>query len=146
MGIVLEGATLVELEPARVELGALRIEGNHIVGRGKDAAKQEGDEVYDLRGKVVMPGLVSTHHLLYSNLLRGAPRAGDGFAAELAARHKLEEALTPDDIEAAAAASAVEGLLSGVTTVFDFHFSPRMVQGSLGRVAQGLSAVGLRFR
>lgn len=144
MGIVLTGATLVELEPATVGNETLRIEDNLIVARGKAVQLQPNDELVDLSGKVVMPGLISAHHLLYGTLTRGAKRSAEGFEGEVALLHKLEDALTLEDVEAASAAGAIEGLKHGVTCVFDLHASPRAIGGSLRTVARGLGMVGLR--
>lgn len=144
MPTVLKAATLVELEPASVEVGALRIEDGVITQRGPTVEEHPTDEVLFLDGKVVMPGLVSAHHYLHGALLRGTPRDGTGFGAEAQALHRLEAALTLDDCEAAAATGAVEGLLSGVTTVFNLHASPACIPGSLTQVAHGLGRVGLR--
>jgi cytosine/adenosine deaminase-related metal-dependent hydrolase len=144
VGIVLTGATLVELEPAAVANETLRIEDNLIVARGKAVQLQPSDELVDLSGKVVMPGLISAHHLLYGTLTRGAKRSAQGFEGELALLHKLEDALTLEDVEAASAAGAIEGLKHGVTCVFDLHASPKAIGGSLQTVARGLGMVGLR--
>jgi cytosine/adenosine deaminase-related metal-dependent hydrolase len=144
LATVLKGGTLIELEPAQVELGSLRIDEGRIVARGSSVEAQPGDEVLSLEGKIVIPGLVSAHHQLHASLLRGAPRAATGFAAETQLLRKIEQALELDDVEAAASTSAVEGLLSGVTTVFSVHSSPSHIQGSLSRVAHGLGVVGLR--
>ena len=141
---MLKAGTLIELEPASVEIGSLRIEQGQIVQRGPTVDEHPGDEVLFLDGKLVMPGLVSAHHYLHASLLRGAARVGGGFGAESQALHKLEAALEPDDIEAAASSGAVKGLLSGVTTVFNLHASPKHISGSLSRVAHGLGRVGLR--
>lgn len=132
---MLKAGTLVELEPATVEVASLRIEDGQIVQRGQTVDEQPGDEILSLDGKLVMPGLVSAHHYLHASLLRGCG------TMELA---KLEAALEPDDIEAGAASGAMEGLLSGVTTVFNLHASPQHISGSLSRVARGLGQVGLR--
>jgi cytosine/adenosine deaminase-related metal-dependent hydrolase len=144
LATVLKAGTLVELEPASVEVGSLRIEQGHIVQRGPVVDEQPGDEVLYLDGKLVMPGLVSAHHYLHASLLRGLQREGEGFGAESRALHTLEGAMELDDVEAAAASGAVEGLLSGVTTVFNLHASPNHILGSLSRVAHGLGRVGLR--
>lgn len=141
---MLKAGTLVELEPASVEVGSLRIEDGVITQRGPTVEEHPTDEVLFLDGKIVMPGLVSAHHYLHGALLRGAERTGGGFGAETQALHRLEGALTPDDCEAAAASGGVEGLLSGVTTVFNLHASPTCIPGSLSRVAHGLGRVGLR--
>jgi len=144
LATVLKAGTLVELEPASVEVGSLRIEQGHIVQRGPVVDEHPTDEVLYLDGKLVMPGLVSAHHYLHGALMRGVERVGLGFGAESQALHALEGALGPDDVEAAASMGAVEGLLSGVTTVFNLHASPQSISGSLSRVAHGLGRVGLR--
>ncbi len=144
MGTLLKGGTLVELEPATVEVAALRVEEGKIVARGVDAVSQPGDEIIDLAGKLVLPGLVSAHHQLYSTLLRGAPRDGSGFVAEQAALKRLEEALDLDAVQAAAAAGGLEGLMAGTTALLDLHASPNGIGDSLSRIARGLSDVGLR--
>lgn len=144
MGTVLKGATLVELEPASVEVADLRIAGGRIAGRGEAAAAEPGDEVIELSGKLIFPGFVSAHHHLAATLLRGAPRAEAGFSGERALRESLGRALTGDDAEAAATAGGLEGLASGTTTLFDTHLASTDVSGALSRVAQGLSGVGLR--
>jgi cytosine/adenosine deaminase-related metal-dependent hydrolase len=144
VGIVLTGATLVELEPATVENETLRIEDNKIVARGKAVQLQAQDELIDLSGRIVMPGLISTHHHLYATLTRGAKRSAEGFEGEVTLLQKLEDALTLEDVEAASAAGAIEGLKHGVTCVFDLHSSPKAISGSLQTVARGLGMVGLR--
>lgn len=144
MGTFLKGATVVDLEPAVVERADLRIEGERIVARGPSLDPQAGDEVIDLEGRLLFPGLVSAHHRFASVLLRGAPRAGVGFGVEQQVQHRLARQLTGDQLEAAATAGALEGLQAGVTTVFAVHAAPAHVAGSLGRVANAVNAVGLR--
>lgn len=144
MGTLLKGGTLVELEPASVDVAPLRIEEGKIVARGEAALAQPGDEIIDLNGKLVLPGLVSAHHHLYSTLLRGAPRDGTGFAAEQNALWRLEDSLDLEAVQAAAAAGGLEGLMAGTTAIMDLHASPTSITDSLSRVARGLSDVGLR--
>lgn len=150
MGTILKGATLVEFEPATVEVADLRIEGTHIVERGQDLQPKEGDEVISLSGKVVMPGLVSAHHHLYGTLARGMPAAGaalpekDFEAQQKATWWKLQAALDLDAVQAAATAGALEALCAGTTTVFDQHASTNAIHGSLVRVARGVNEVGIR--
>jgi cytosine/adenosine deaminase-related metal-dependent hydrolase len=144
LGTLLKGGTLVELDPASVEVADLRIQEGKIVARGEAAVAQKGDEVIDVHGKLVLPGLVSAHHRLYSTLLRGAPREGTGFGAEQAALHRLAEALDLDAVQAAAGAGGLEGLSAGTTGLIDLHASPRAVAESLTRVSRGLAELGLR--
>jgi nucleoside-diphosphate kinase len=68
--MLLKGATLVGLDPPRVEPGDLRIEGDRIAERGRDLG---GGESLDLSGCLVLPGLVNAHTHLYSALARGMP-------------------------------------------------------------------------
>ena len=46
-------------------------------GRTEDLP-DSADEVVDLRGHVVLPGLVNTHHHFYQTLTRAVPAAQDG--------------------------------------------------------------------
>lgn len=144
MATVLKGGTVVDLEPAVVETADLRIEGDRIVERATALEPRPDDEVIDLRGKVVFPGLVSAQHRLSSLLLRGAPRHGVGFGPELRARHLLEEVIDGDQLEAASAAGGLEGLQAGTTTIFDVTAAHAHSSGALSRVAHGLNGVGLR--
>ncbi len=141
---LLKGATLVELEPPVVERGDLRIDKGRIVARGTALEPLPNEETTDLSGRVVMPGLVSAHHHLHAGLLRGLVRAPGGFGAEQSVLERLEDALSLDDIQAAAAVGGLEGLCAGTTTVFNLHVSPRVVPGSLAKVAHGLNDTGIR--
>ena len=148
VGTILQGATLVELEPATVEVADLRIEEGRIVARGDRLEPGEGDEVVPLRGKMVIPGLITAHHHLYAVLGRGMPGFGaaseDAQALHWGPRWRLQDALDGDASEAAAAAGALDALLAGTTTVFDQHASPKAIPGALVRVARGVNEVGLR--
>ncbi len=143
MATVLKGATVVDVEPAQVEAADLRIEGDRITARGVIETRP-GDEVIDLKGKVIFPGLVSAQHHLHTTLLRGFPRPAAGFEGELLARQRLEDVIDADQLEAAAEMGGLEGLLAGTTTVFDTSYARGALTGSLSRVAHGLNHVGMR--
>ncbi len=144
MSTLLTGGTLVEIEPATVERGDLRVEHGRVIARAPSLSPLPEEEVVDLTGRLVMPGLVSGHHHLHASLLRGFPREKQGFADEAALLERLEGALTLDDVQAAAAAGGLEGLCSGTTTVFNLHASAKAISGSLARVAHGLNDTGIR--
>jgi cytosine/adenosine deaminase-related metal-dependent hydrolase len=141
---LLKGATVVDLEPATVELADLRIDGDRIVERATSLEVRQGEETIDVRGKILFPGLVSAHHHFSSLLLRGVTRPGAGFQAEQAMRRQLADLADHDQLAAVTEAGALEGLLSGVTSVFGVHQSNAHIEGSLQRVAHALNAVGLR--
>jgi cytosine/adenosine deaminase-related metal-dependent hydrolase len=141
---LLRGGTVVDLEPAVVEVADLRIEGERISERATVLEPRADDEIVDVRGRVLFPGLVSAHHHLSSALLRGLRRQGGGFGASLAAQHRLEDVMSHDDLAAAAAAGGLEALLNGTTTLFESTAAHGAVGGALDRVAQALSPLGLR--
>lgn len=147
MGTVLKGGTLVEFEPACVEVADLRIEGDRIVARGKDLTPEPGDEVITLSGKVLMPGLVCAHHHLSRVLSRGRlPFAASRPYEERLEqeRYVFEKSLDADAVQIAGTVGALEALQSGTTTIFDHHSSPSAVSGSLLRLARGINEVGVR--
>ncbi|MFO0596783.1 MAG: amidohydrolase family protein [Myxococcaceae bacterium] len=144
MSTLLRGGTVVDLEPALVERADLRIDGDKIVDRATALEARPDDEVIELGGRIVFPGFVSAWHRRSGVFLQGAPRDGKGFAAEQAARHRLEDAMGPDELESGAAASALEALVNGTTTLFDVSASGGTVPGSLSRVAAGLNRLGVR--
>lgn len=143
MATVLKGAYLIELGPPAVERSDLLVADGRIAARGLELASGEGDDVVDLTGRFIMPGLVTAHHHLHASLARGLALHGGFLHSELGLS-SLQAALTGDEVEAAAAAGGLEALWSGTTTVFDVHRSPGDVAGSLTRVAHGLSEAGLR--
>ena len=146
MATLLKGGIVVELEPASVEQVDLRIEGERIIARGPDLPAAPDDEVVALSGKVIFPGLVSAHHRLHAVLGRGMPRPKlDGYQELLEKfRWRYEEALDLDAVQVASTVGGLEALQCGTTTLFDWHSSPRVVQGSLVRLARGLHEVGVR--
>lgn len=147
MGTVLRGGTLVEFEPASVEVADLRIVNERIVARGKDLPAEPGDEVIALSGKVVLPGLVSAHHHLSRVLGRGRRPFGPPLTHEERLhqeRWPFERALNADAVQIAGTVGALEALQSGTTTIFDHHSSPGAIKDSLTRLARGMNEVGVR--
>ena len=116
--------------------GTRRISGASVVcdtGRVREVttdpvppASQEGAEFLNASGCVVIPGLVNAHHHLLQSAFRTLPGTrhlsmGDWLAAM--AGYYRRAAVDPDLAAAAAAVSVAEGLLAGVTTVADHHFT-----------------------
>src|SRR5437868_14103664 len=69
-------ATVITMNPTRdiITNGAIAVEGNRIVAVGKSAALQlqyAGEEVIDVEGKLIIPGLIDTHVHLAQALIRG---------------------------------------------------------------------------
>lgn len=142
--MLLSGATVVEFAPASAEVTTLRIQDGVIASRGSELTLQPGDELIDLSGKVIMPGLVSAHHHMFTSWLRGGPKVRDGWAHAAYAVDRLAQALDERGVELATRLGAAEALRSGTTTVFDSHFSPQAGEGALMTVAEAVAAVGGR--
>ena len=94
------------------------------------------------------PGLVCSHHHLYSALARGMPappRTPASFAEILELIWwRLDAALDLDMLRASARLGALEALLSGTTGIVDHHESPSAIEGSLDVIAEACEEVGVR--
>jgi putative selenium metabolism protein SsnA len=143
--VLLRGATLVELDPPRVEAADLRIEGERIAERGQGLT---GDGAVDAARCVVLPGLVNAHTHLYSALARGMPWPSPPPRSfvEILERvwWRLDRALDAESIRLSALAGAADAALSGTTLLIDHHSSPSAVGGSLEAIRSAVESVGLR--
>ena len=78
------------------------------------------DEVLDLTGHVVLPGLVNTHHHFYQTLTRAVPAAQDANLFNwLKTLYPIWAKLQPDDIFTSTQTALSELALSGCTTASD---------------------------
>ena len=78
------------------------------------------DEVLDLTGHLVLPGLVNTHHHFYQTLTRAVPAAQDANLFNwLTTLYPIWARLRPDDIFASTQTALAELALSGCTTASD---------------------------
>jgi 8-oxoguanine deaminase len=81
---------------------------------------QAPDEVLDLKGHIVLPGLVNTHHHFYQTLTRAVPAAQDANLFNwLKTLYPIWARLTPDDIFLSTLTALSELALSGCTTASD---------------------------
>jgi 8-oxoguanine deaminase len=122
--LLLRHATvLVTMDDAEREIddGAVLIRGNRIEQVGPTAALPgHADEIIDLDGHLVMPGLVNTHHHMYQSLTRVVPGAQDGeLFGWLRTLYPIWSGLTPEMIEVSTLTAIAELLLSGCTTSSD---------------------------
>jgi cytosine/adenosine deaminase-related metal-dependent hydrolase len=112
------------------------------VGDGPEPACE--DRV-DLRGALVTPGLVNTHHHLYQTLTRA--RAQNSTLFEwLVELYPVWAALDAEAEYAAARTGLAELALSGCSTVFDHHYVfPRGRSGILEAEVRAARELGLRL-
>lgn len=148
MSTFFRNALLVQLDPAWVEHGNLRVVDGKIVGVGPDIAAAPDDEVIECSGAVLMPGLVNGHTHLYSALAVGLPappRQPRNFHEILQfIWWRLDRAHTLESVEVSGQIGALAALRCGTTTLIDHHASPNAIDGSLTALENGIAAVGLR--
>ncbi len=148
MAYLLKGPSIVSLHPAAIERSDLRIEAGRVVDRGPWMAVRDDDEVIDLDGRLVLPGMVCAHTHLYSALARGMPappRAPVSFREILElVWWKLDRALDEETIYWGALAGALDAARSGTTCLYDHHASPSRIRGSLAIIREAVEKAGLR--
>ena len=112
------------------------------VGGGDPPA---ADASVDLRGAVVTPGLVNTHHHLYQTLTRA--RAQEGTLFEwLRTLYPVWASIDEEAEYAAARTGLAELALSGCSTVFDHHYVfPRGRSGFVEAEIRAARELGVRI-
>jgi cytosine/adenosine deaminase-related metal-dependent hydrolase len=142
--MILGNAWVVTCDDAGTEHahGWLRIEDGLVAEVGAGAAP-EGAE--DLRGAVVTPGLVNTHHHLYQTLTRARAQQADLFTW-LKTLYPTWARIEDEMLYAAARTGLAELALSGCTTVFDHHYVfPHGVSGLVEAELRAARELGLRM-
>jgi cytosine/adenosine deaminase-related metal-dependent hydrolase len=137
---------LVTMDGGEIGDGALLARDGWIEQVGPSALLPDSaDEIVDLRGNVVLPGLINTHHHLYQTLTRVIPAAQDsGLFDWLRALYPIWARMTPDHVRVSTRLGLAELALSGCTTAFDHHYlwpNGARVDDQI----EGATLVGLRF-
>jgi cytosine/adenosine deaminase-related metal-dependent hydrolase len=121
--LLVKNAHILTMDDHQTELsdGGLLIENGFIKQVGTTAdLPQSADEVLDLNGHVVVPGLVNTHHHFYQTLTRAVPAAQDANLFNwLKTLYPIWARLTPEDIFISTSTALTELALSGCTTASD---------------------------
>jgi len=147
MGTIFRDATLVQLDPPRVERGDLRISDGKIDAVGSVTFEAD-DEVVNCHGAVLMPGLVNGHTHLYSVLAAGmpaAPKTPTNFHEILKyVWWRLDRAHDVQSVRASGLIGALSALRCGTTTLIDHHASPSAIEGSLSELEGGVAQAGCR--
>jgi len=146
--LIKHAAVLVTMDDERREIrdGGLFVRDNVIEAVGPTAELPDAaDEVLDLSGHIVLPGLVNTHHHMYQSLTRVIP-AGQNkeLFGWLRALYPIWAGLRAEAVYVSAKLAAAELALSGCTTSSDhLYIFPNDV--TLEDEIRGVGEVGLRF-
>ena len=121
--LIKNASVLVTMDGQRREIsgGGLFIRDGFIENVGAAGELPEtADEVLDLSGHIVLPGLINTHHHFYQTLTRAVPAAQDAnLFGWLKTLYPIWARMTPDDIFISAQTAMSELVLSGCTTASD---------------------------
>jgi cytosine/adenosine deaminase-related metal-dependent hydrolase len=121
--LLIKNAYIATMDDHQREIpgGGLFIRGGLIEKVGPiNELPADADEVLDLRGHIVLPGLVNTHHHFYQTLTRAVPAAQDANLFNwLTTLYPIWARLTPEDIFTSTQTALAELALSGCTTASD---------------------------
>jgi len=120
------------------------------VQAGRDAGPVPGSEpaeVIDATGRLIIPGLINTHHHLYQSLTRGMPEVQNVELFDwLVNLYPIWERLDDRALHAAATISLAELLLSGCTTSVDhMYLFPCGSDVRLDSVVRAAGDLGMRI-
>ena len=134
-----------------IKNGAVVLKDNLILEVGdfdnlKDKYKE--CEFIDAKGKVIMPGLINTHHHIYSAFARGMDNKENPATNfnEILERlwWKLDKKLGLEETKYSAYTTYIDCIKNGVTTVFDHHASPMSITNSLFTIGEVSKEIGIR--
>ncbi|MEM2239009.1 MAG: amidohydrolase [Candidatus Bathyarchaeia archaeon] len=141
--LICGGSVVTMSEKGIIREGAILVDEDRIieVGKCEDVKRRSprGCEKLNAKGRIVLPGLINTHHHLAMSLLRG-------YADDMPLKEWLEEKIWPveslmtsRDIYLGAKLTAVESALGGCTTVNTmYHYSTEFNE------AKAIAEVGIR--
>ncbi|MDE2608398.1 MAG: 8-oxoguanine deaminase, partial [Burkholderiales bacterium] len=146
--LIRNAESLVTMDAQRREIrqGGLFVENNRIVAVGpSETLPHSADEVIDLRGHIVIPGLINTHHHMYQSLTRAVPAAQNGELFNwLSNLYPIWARLTPEMIGVSTLTAMAELILSGCTTSSDhLYIYPNGCR--LDHSIEAAAQIGMRF-
>jgi len=126
----------------------LLVEGNRIAALG-EGARPSGpfDEVIDGRDRVMIPGMVNTHHHLYQTLFRAVPGAADRKLFDwLLHLYERWRGIDEEAVYVSTIIGCMELLLSGCTTTADhLYLFPKGRERLIDVEIEAARELGIRF-
>ncbi|NCB01401.1 MAG: putative aminohydrolase SsnA [Spirochaetia bacterium] len=148
--ILKNGSVVQTIPPYKVSSGMdVVIQDDLIVEVGKNlSSKYQTAIVYDMSGKLILPGMVCSHHHYYSGLSRGM-LVNSGPQTDFIQILKewwwrVDRALDEEALYYSSLICSIDAIAAGTTTCIDHHASPSFIEGSLETIAKGMREVGLR--
>lgn len=133
MSLLLTNAWLLTMDAALTQhrTGWLLVEGDRIAALG-DGPPPPADQVVDMGGDVVMPGMINPHCHLPMSLFRGLGEDVDDrlYRYILPLERKF---VSPGLVRAGTALSALESIQGGVTTIADMYYFETIVAEVMDR-------------
>jgi cytosine/adenosine deaminase-related metal-dependent hydrolase len=121
--LVQHADVLVTMDDHRREIldGGLFIQDGMVIQVGSTSElPDKADQVLDLSGHIVAPGLINTHHHFYQTLTRAIPAAQNANLFNwLKTLYPIWARMTPEDIRISTKTALAELALSGCTTASD---------------------------
>lgn len=107
---------------------------------------ESADEILDLSGHIVLPGLINTHHHFYQTLTRALPAAQDANLFNwLVTLYPIWARMRPEDIHISTKTALAELALSGCTTASD-HLYVFPNGARLDDEIEAAAQIGLRLQ
>ncbi len=105
-------------------------------------------KIVDLKGKILLPGMVCAHHHFYSSFARGLVLKNynpQNFVQILQQLWwKLDSLLSEEEIYLSSIIALIDCLRYGITTIIDHHESQGYQLGCLQQIKKAVEFVGLR--
>jgi cytosine/adenosine deaminase-related metal-dependent hydrolase len=136
----------MDAERRRIADGALFVRDNVIEEVGAtDELPHSADTIFEARGKIVLPGLINTHHHLYQTLTRAVPAAQNANLFNwLKTLYPIWAGLTSEAVYVSALVGMAELILSGCTTASD-HLYIYPNDARIDDEVRAAREIGLRF-
>lgn len=141
-GTVTDGLTFLDPDLC------LEIRNGKIISMGPIADYEDKQiRTIDLKGRLVLPGLINPHHHLYSALATGLAPIGPTNDFNQILENlwwHLDRTLDAESIYYSAMNGLIQSIRYGVTTVVDHHASMLAVNGSLNIIKEVFQKLGLK--
>jgi cytosine/adenosine deaminase-related metal-dependent hydrolase len=143
--LIRDAELLVTMTGEEIPGGWVAITDGLVEAIGRSGGEPEADEVVSVRGGLVTPGLINTHHHIFQNLTRAyGPAANLSLVDWLKAQFPMWSRIDDEAVYVSTWIGLAELALGGCTTTTDhlyLHPKPRLIDAEIAAARE----VGLRF-